>query len=459
MLKDEALATITQHALIERGDTILVALSGGADSVALLHVLHALVPTLGFSLCAAHLNHGIRGEEADEDQAFVQRVCDALGIALLTRNVDVPAAAAQQKQTLEQAARACRYAFLREAAQALGASKIALAHHMNDQAETLLLHLARGSGLTGLTGMRPQNQELIRPFLYCTRAQIEAYLAQESLPFRTDSTNLVAEYTRNKLRLDIIPAFEAHVNPAFVKSLCSAAELLLADETYLDGLARDALASAKTAKGYDRHALSALAYPLLSRAVRIALADAGAAQDIQRTHVQQVIALLNASTGARLNLPQADVWLDYDSVCFGRYVMPARADTPVPFCGEGVYTLPDGSFFTCSVSTPPAEGFKENRTVAYIDANKLHALEINGSALCFRSRVPGDLFFPVGAPGCKKLKSYLIDHKVSRGAREGAMLCAGSDVLFLPGFGISELVKLDASSASILRFEFQGMST
>ena len=458
MLKDEALATITQHALIERGDTILVALSGGADSVALLHVLHALAPTLGFSLCAAHLNHGIRGVEADEDQAFVQRICGTLGVALLTRNVDVPAAAAQQKQTLEQAARACRYAFLREAAQTLGAGKIALAHHMNDQAETLLLHLARGSGLTGLTGMRPQNQELIRPFLYCTRAQIEAYLAQESLPYRTDSTNLVAEYTRNRLRLDIIPAFEAHVNPAFVKALCSAAELLLADETYLDSLARDALTSAKTAKGYDRHALSALAYPLLSRTVRIALADAGAAQDIQRTHVQQVIALLNASTGARLTLPQADVWLDYDSVCFGRYVIPPHADIRVPFSGEGVYTLPDGSF-TCSVSTPPADGFKENRTVAYIDADKLHALEMNGSVQCFRSRVPGDLFFPVGAPGRKKLKSYLIDHKVSRGAREGSMLCAGSDVLFLPGFGVSELVKLDAFSASILRFEFQGMST
>jgi len=176
-LTQKAREAIIGQRLIPPGAGVLAGVSGGADSVALLHVLHRLGGELGFTLRAAHLHHGIRGAEADGDEEFVRKLCAGLGVELTAERADIPALAQERGHTLEQAAREARYAFFRRVMADTGAVRVAVAHHMEDQAESLLLHLIRGSGLKGLTAMQPRRGEVIRPFLTVRRGEIEAYLA------------------------------------------------------------------------------------------------------------------------------------------------------------------------------------------------------------------------------------------------------------------------------------------
>ena len=269
-MKNTVLEYIQTHGLIGPNDKVLAGVSGGADSVALLHVLQSL----GFDVCAVHVNHGIRGADAEADEAFVKVLCGTLHIPLATEHVDVPAMAAAEGKTLEQAARDARYGCFDRVAADLGANVIAVAHHMDDQAESMLLHLFRGSGLTGLVGMRPRRGNVVRPLLCVRRLDIEAYLSENGLAYRTDATNFQRGAARNRIRLDVIPYLQENFNPAVVDSLCASAELFRRDEDFLDTLARSALAEAHTEAGYDRHKLASQSLPILTRALRIALFEA-----------------------------------------------------------------------------------------------------------------------------------------------------------------------------------------
>ena len=438
---------IAQHDLLRAGASAVVGVSGGADSVALLHMLTALAPSMGFTVCAAHFNHGIRGAAADADEAFVQRLCARLGVPLFCGQADVPSLAESRGQTLEQAAREARYAFLEEARVHFGADVIAVAHHMDDQAETLLLHLARGAGLAGLVGMKARRGRVIRPLLPLRRSEIEAYLSQEGLSFCTDETNLLRDSTRNRIRLDVLPYLAEHVNPAIVPALCAASELLAQDEAYLcEAAGQGLLAVQRGENAYDRAALAALPPALLGRAVRMALAAAGAEKDIERTHVEQVIALLQGRTGARLYLPGVDVWVDYALLCVGR--LPEEAPEPfeVPLVRAGETCTEKGVFLAEKV---PPERFVRDPFIACFDLDKLPA-----EGLSVRSRRPGDRFFPLNAPGRRKLKEFFIDRKVPRAEREVPLIACGQEILFVPGFSVADTVKVDAKTARILRVTY-----
>lgn len=438
---------IAQHDLLRAGASAVVGVSGGADSVALLHMLTALVPSMGFTVCAAHFNHGIRGAAADADEAFVRRLCARLGVPLFCGRADVPSLAERRGQTLEQAAREARYAFLEEARVHFGADVIAVAHHMDDQAETLLLHLARGAGLAGLVGMKARRGRVIRPLLPLRRSEIEAYLSQEGLSFCTDETNLLRDSTRNRIRLDVLPYLAEHVNPAIVPALCAASELLAQDEAYLCEAAGQRLLSVQRGENaYDRAALAALPPALLGRAVRMALAAAGAEKDIERTHVEQVIALLQGRTGARLHLPGVDVWVDYALLCVGR--LPEEASEPfeVPLVRAGETRTEKGVFLAEEV---PPERFVRDPFIACFDLAKLPA-----EGLSVRSRRPGDRFFPLNAPGRRKLKEFFIDKKVPRAEREVPLIACGQEILFVPGFSVADTVKVDEKTARILRVTY-----
>ena len=309
---------ILQHELISPGDKVLIGLSGGGDSVALLHILKSLCTRLDFTICAAHLNHGIRGEAAHEDAEFVHDFCDFYGIRVYGGYADIPRLARQRGETLEQAGRMLRYDFLEEAKAFFGADKIAVAHHMDDQAESILLHLVRGSGLRGLCGMAPRRGDIIRPLLCLSKAEIESYLANENLPYCTDATNFIAEGTRNKLRLETIPYLKRDFNPRLVPSLCAMGEMLSEDESYLCQIAERELNAARREGGFDRAALSKLPRPILSRCIRAALNEIGALTDAERGHIDSIIRLISARTGARIEIPGADVWTSYELICFGR---------------------------------------------------------------------------------------------------------------------------------------------
>lgn len=358
---------ILRHELISPGDKVLIGLSGGGDSVALLHILKSLCTRLDFTICAAHLNHGIRGEAAQEDAEFVHDLCDFYGIRVYGGYADIPRLARQRGETLEQAGRMLRYDFLEEAKAFFGANKIAVAHHMDDQAESILLHLVRGSGLRGLCGMAPRRGDIIRPLLCLSKAEIESYLANENLPYCTDATNFIAEGTRNKLRLETIPYLKREFNPRLVESLCAMGEMLSEDESYLCQIAERELNAARREGGFDRAALNKLPRPILSRCIRAALNEIGALTDAERGHIDSIIRLLSARTGARIEIPGADVWTSYELICFGHYIKQT-GEWEQPLCLNGETDTEAGTYRVakCAVTDRPRDRYS-----ACIDADKL----------------------------------------------------------------------------------------
>ena len=227
------------------GARVLCAVSGGVDSMYLLHRMTALGAQRGFAVGCAHFNHGLRGAESDRDEAFVRAQCEKLGVPFYAGRGDV---ASVRGMGTEAAARELRYAFLAQCAQAHSYDWIATAHTADDNAETLLLNLARGCGLRGLTGIPPQRDKLLRPMLDTTRAQAEAYLTAHAIPHVEDSTNVADAYARNRVRHGMVPALES-VNPAFVQHAADTAALLREDEAFLSGLAADFLAGQMPAEG------------------------------------------------------------------------------------------------------------------------------------------------------------------------------------------------------------------
>jgi len=225
-LKLKVRDTIKEHEMIEKGDRVLLALSGGPDSMCLLHILKDLQGMLGFSLAALHVNHSIRGEAADADEAFLKQHCAEIGVPLFSYKIDVPARAKDSGRSLEEEGRQTRYELLK----AQGFEKIAVAHNKNDQAETVLMRIIRGTGVKGLCGMEYKREDgVIRPLLDTQRSEIEKYCQDNHLSPRIDATNSETDYTRNKVRLELLP-YLMQYNPAIIDSLTRLADSARDDE-------------------------------------------------------------------------------------------------------------------------------------------------------------------------------------------------------------------------------------
>ena len=289
--------------LPKKGSVVLCAVSGGADSVCLLHVMLELSQKEGFRVYAAHFNHGLRGEEAKRDEDFVRALCQKWSVTCLFGAGDTKARIYETGETVEEGARALRYAFLKEAAEKVGAEKIATAHTANDQAETVIFRLARGTGGLGLGGIPAAREKYIRPLLSVSRAEVEAYLAQRDIPFVTDSTNADTQYARNFVRAEILPALEK-INQRAVENICRGAEIMARESDYLQGLALERMAALEQGERFVALPLQdILAAPevLQSRMVR-AMADALGVgkKDLGAAQVEEILSL--RAEGACLHL-------------------------------------------------------------------------------------------------------------------------------------------------------------
>ena len=234
--------TIERSSMLTRGDHLLVAVSGGPDSVALLRALVLLSSEYQLHLTTAHLNHGLRGTEAEEEEDFVRRISQALGIACICKTVDIRLLQIGKGRSLEEIGREERYRFLDEAAAACGARKIATGHHRDDQAETVLINLIRGSGIAGLKGIAPvRDDRIIRPLLDVSRGEILEFLNREGFAYRVDSSNLDPIYLRNRIRNGLIPDLKASYNPRIVTGLCHMAEIVRREDDYLQNVVRQIL--------------------------------------------------------------------------------------------------------------------------------------------------------------------------------------------------------------------------
>jgi tRNA(Ile)-lysidine synthase len=455
--------TIQDYRMLEPGHTVLVAVSGGPDSMLLLHTLWQLRERLALQLLVAHLNHQMR-PNALEDATFVETTARNLGLCCICETSDVPAYQRQQKLSPEEAARRVRYAFLRATATQRGADRIAVGHTADDQAETVLLHLLRGSGLRGLGGMLPVRGPIIRPLIRVPRHAILNYLRARRLPFREDPSNAERRYRRNRMRLDLLPALRQHYNPRLVQALCTTAQLLTDDEVALQAMAHQhflaaCLAASPTSLQLHIDALTSLPLALQRRVLRQALSELmGGLQGVTSAHIAAILALLRPGAGnKRLRLPQGvAVERRYTVLLMHRQTPAAAVHVDVPLPVPGVCRVEALGVTIVSTQLPrhAAVGPFPAGDVTWLDAESV------GRDVRVRTRRSGDRLQPLGSVYSKKLKAFLIDAKVPRAVRDHLPLVVTSaGIAWVAGVRPAEWAKVTPTTRAILRLELRRHDT
>ena len=432
----KVLSFINDHELIKSGDKVLAALSGGADSVALLHVLDSLKEELHITLCAAHFNHGIRGEEADRDQAFATALCEKYQIKLFCEKADVPAIADESGESLELCGRRLRYAFLERIAKEIEGAKIATAHHSDDNAETVLWNLTRGSGIGGLCGIPAKRENIIRPLLCCSRAEIEGYCDDHQLEYVTDSTNLSDEYTRNKLRHQVMPVLK-ELNPRVGESIAHTAALMRETDEYFNEISVKELKQAETDRGYDCERLLQLPLIVLRYAVKNLLGSTGAPVDFR--HIALIIEAMRRSSAVELGQ-------GFTAICSQgtlRIVRESEHDAQevcIPFdefikTGGTRVKVKDGEL---ELSESELKRLGNGENVHNLLLHHCIPCDIITCDTFFRYRRAGDIFTFARRGVTKSVKKLMIEMKLPREVRDTVPLIAdGSNVLWLEGIGTS----------------------
>ncbi len=439
--------TIDENKLMQKGDRVLVALSGGADSVCLLDVLLCLKENCGITLGAAHLHHGLRGKEADRDEAFVKALCQKKGIPFFSRQVDVKQCAKESGMTVEEAGRTARYDFFYDVCQKEGFNKIATAHHAGDNAETVLMHLLRGASVNGMAGIPYQNNKVIRPLLDVMRQDIEAYLEINGLSFCTDSTNADTIYTRNRVRNELLPLLEHNYNPNLVQTLLHNAKVFKECSAYIKQETENLFS--KLAKpvfgGYSMPAesLKKLEPFIAKELLRYIVNRLTKGKELDGSMTMRMYQMLHEK-GQKLcviedvtaQLYHGFLYLRHDAqqAVFSYDFVPGEV---VEICETGAKIE---SFWRGGVPN------HRDTTCIYIDKQKLE-----GKQLMVRSRREGDVFYPVGMNGKKSLKAYFIDKKIPRFLRNGIpIVVANDEVVWVAGHRADARYIADANAKEVL---------
>lgn len=486
---------ILEHRLLPQSGWVVVGVSGGPDSVCLLHVLRCLCapegPFPAVKLHVAHLDHMLRGEESRADAAFVADLAARWGLPCTIGQVDVTAEAKAARQSIEEAARVARYVFLRQVAAETGAERIAVAHHADDQVETLVMHWLRGSGLAGLAGMRPLEKELIRPLLAVRRDEILAYCARHHLDFREDASNQDPRFLRNRIRHALLPVLEGY-NANLRETLLRNAEIFAEEERYFQAQVEAAWPQVITAQagadpGAARVEGDVAAYRRLPLAVRrrflrhLGLWVSSGAVALELRHISAIDDLLQRAAGSgELHLPgDMRVQRIYGRFEFGYPLTPERTgqtygpleapkDEPVPLPVPGEACLPGTRWrvraqILDGASAPPP-GYEQSGAQSgwesrwgYMD---LEAAE-KYLPLALRTRRAGDRFRPLGMAQEKKLQDVFVDAKIPRTTRGTLPLVCGADgtLLWVPGYVVSDLVKLTPQTRRVLALELRAADT
>ncbi|ABQ26909.1 tRNA lysidine(34) synthetase TilS [Geotalea uraniireducens] len=453
MLKKVA-GFIEEHDLFSPGDTVVVAVSGGADSVALLDVL-AGFSSLRLRLIVVHLNHCLRGAESDADEAFVRELAGKYGVTFVTQAVDVQDLSKREKLSLEEAGRAARYRFFSEIAASCKARAVVLAHHADDQAETVLMRLLRGAGGSGLCAMAAKSAGMyVRPLLSVTRFEIEAYLRERGLVFRTDSSNADVNFLRNRVRHELIPFLKSY-NPAITDRLVTTAAALSEDEEILDKVTTEAFNRFGTVEaGRVKFVVAGIATELRGLRLRLyrraVLQVKGDLTQISARHLNDIDSLLlSASPNSRLVLPEGFTV----KRCYGELTFQKHGDaSSVPYEffieGPGSYPIPGGGLLTVEVAAVPESWDGVPATVAYFDGD--------GAPFPWlvRTFIDGDVFSPLGMARSKKVKKLFIDKKIPLPFRRRIPLLFSGETLFWVG-GVMPATagRVTASTKLVLRAE------
>jgi tRNA(Ile)-lysidine synthase len=426
--------TISRFSMLNNGETILVGVSGGADSMALLHFLCSLRERTYISVYAAHINHGLRGEEAIRDENFVRKICAEWNVKLFVLNVDVAAEALKTGESLEQAGRSIRYCFFENTAKEFFA-KIATAHTLSDSIETMLLNLARGTGLAGLCGIPAVRGHIIRPLIETTRREVEEYCEKNAILYMNDSTNFTRDYTRNKIRLDIVPVLY-NINPAFEKAALRAMQSLSGDESLLLELAVKKLEEAYVGENiFDLRVLQGLSLPLLSRVLSLATKKAFLVTP-EAIHIERLIAIIKIGEGSIQINAGITARVNKDKLVFLKAKKKAKEKG---FCQPFEAKTYKNERFTMQISILTKKDIinLKNINKQYLKST-IDCDRIVGKAI-IRSKVAGDKFSPLGRGLTKSLKKLFNEASIPIEDRELLpLICDEEGILWVYGFGVDE---------------------
>ncbi|MEQ8236591.1 MAG: tRNA lysidine(34) synthetase TilS [Syntrophomonadaceae bacterium] len=450
MLVNKVERFIAKHRLVKPGDKVLLAVSGGPDSMCLLHLLHNLGPKLDLEMAAVHLNHGLRAE-AGSEEALVREHCRRLGLACYSRKVQVDHLAREWKTSLEDAGRRARYSYFAEVAQDLDFSRIATAHHYDDVAETVLLHLMRGSGIRGLRGIMPLNGQLIRPLLGVTKAEILAYAEEMDISYCLDPSNTYKEFIRNRIRHHLIPYLQQEYNPRIVEALNNLAVIAQAEDEAIENEIERHWPGLCLEEQPGMLVLSLKAWADLHlaykrRIVHRALKRMSAQAPWSLGDVEKVMGLESKSgSSCTLHLKKGvRITRGYDRIIFTTQTAlktEFREQVSIP----GEIRIPQVGIIL-GLARVEREHYQPRPGDMVLDLDRLPG------KLWLRSRQAGDFFRPLGMQGSKKLKKWFIDHKIPAADRGRTPLLAGDDteIYAIWGHAVSRLAAVDQGTVNLL---------
>ncbi len=435
--------TIEKYRMLEKGDTVVIGVSGGADSVSLAHVLNCLKEEYDLHIILVHINHQLRGAEADRDEAYVMSLGEKYDCDVRIFSYDVEKIAKERGLTLEEAGRELRYEAFYKVAGEKG--KIAVAHNINDNCETMLMRFFRGTGIKGLGGINPIRDNIIRPLIEVSRAEIEGYCAENGLEYYTDYTNNIDIYTRNKIRLRLIPFIERELNPNIVNTLYRTSEIMAAEDRFLSDMAQRAYKECEISpKRISVEKLKKYDPVIQRRIVRLGFVDFSAdLHDISYSNVENVLSLIDKESGRTIELPHG--------------LRAVREQNAVYFC-RSKETKP----FSYDINIDEKKYY--NELGAYLlltdkkcekNAKLLYTISLDYDKIVLplklRSRMPGDKIYIAGLHGSKSLKKLFIDSKIPMVERDSIPLLAmGSEVLWISDMKTSDRYKAKDTTVNYL---------
>lgn len=454
---------IMEYNMISKGDRVVVGISGGADSVCLIHILNKLKDKYSLTLFGAHINHCIRGDAADKDQLFVENLCKDLGIQCFSLKEKVEDVAKERGISSEMAGREIRYEFFNSLKKELSCNKVALAHNANDQAETILMRIVRGTGLEGLGGIKAvRDSFVIRPLIKTLREDIEAYLDENNFKSRLDKTNLENIYSRNKVRLELIPYLKDNFNQDIVNTLIRLSYNLKNDNEFIEKNSEKIFykyCDVKKEKVIIKKDAFLEHDAILTRVIRRAILSlTGDIYNFERKHIFDLIDIQKAGTGKKINLVRKVI--AYNS--YGDIELFFEKDKKVKSIEEYILKLDNKIFiedFNINISLKKFNNkntykFENKGLINYFDYDKI----ING-IIKLRARCNGDSIIPLGMKGRKKLKDLFIDLKIPKEERdEIPIILFGEEIAWIVGYRSSDSFKVTKDTKEILEIRVEGDS-
>jgi len=453
---ESVIKTIKEYNMIDKGNSIVVGVSGGPDSICLINLLSEFKEKYNLRLYVVHVNHMLRGIDADNDASFVEDVCRGMGIPFFLFKEDVRKYALEKGLSEEAAGREVRYKAFLEIFEKVNADKIAVAHNKNDVAETILLNILRGAGTTGLIGIKPVNGNIIRPLIRTTRDEILDYLKSKNIKFVVDATNKEDVYRRNRIRLKLIPFIEENFSIDIVENLYRTSQIILDDEDYLneecEKIFKKISIFNKESVMVDIDEIKKLHDSLKKRLIRMAYkAIRGDTNELTYKHVEDALKLIDKQTSSKIDLPfEIEVIKSYNNLIFRKRAYIERNQIEIKLKIPGITDA--GCLGTYMAEIIDRESIEKLNLGKY---HKLFDMDMLDGDITLRYRKSGDYIAPLNMKGTKTLKEYFIDEKVPKEMRDKIPLLAIDNcIVWIVGYRMSDKYKIRDSTKKILSIQY-----